>query len=88
MLIIKDFKTGSNEVSVLQTISGHQLGEYFGAAVATVDLDNDGLDEVIVGLPLTTNENLRIKRSSGNKYVKVSDIIQFSLVHILFISCS
>ena len=70
VLLVKEFRPGSKDVTLLQVISGHQLGEYFGAAVATVDLDNDGLDEVIVGSPLTTNEKLRRKRSPG-KYIKV-----------------
>ena len=76
VLIIKGFETDWNQVNLLQTISGHQLGEYFGAAVTTVDLDNDGLDELIVGSPLTTNEKLRVKRSSG-KYIKVGDVTMF-----------
>ena len=33
---------------------GEQSGEYFGAALANLDIDGDGLDELIVGSPLFT----------------------------------
>ena len=46
------------------------MGEFFGGAVASVDLNGDGLDDLVVGSPLATGELVRRKRSVG-KYIKV-----------------
>lgn len=37
--------------------SGRQTGEYFGAALAAVDINGDGIEELVVGAPLFTNYN-------------------------------
>lgn len=35
------------------TLKGHQMGEYFGASVAVLDIDKDSLDDIlVVGAPL------------------------------------
>lgn len=43
--------------------SGEQFGSYFGYALATVDLNGDGFDELLVGAPWHTQEF-----SSSNSY--------------------
>lgn len=35
---------------------GLQFGEYFGAALAAGDINNDGYDDLIIGAPYYTNE--------------------------------
>ena len=67
-----DLTSDSNDedVEIVQTLAGKQLGEYFGSSFVSADLDADGLDELIVGSPLTTHENIRNKRSP-NRYIKV-----------------
>ena len=44
---------------------GEQSGEYFGAALASLDIDGDGLDELIVGSPLFTSPSSASKLSVG-----------------------
>ena len=39
---------------------GKQIGEYFGAALLTGDFNGDGEDDLIVGSPLFTNQNVGI----------------------------
>ncbi|PIK53871.1 putative alphaP integrin isoform X1 [Apostichopus japonicus] len=39
--------------------SGHQLGEYFGNSLAVTDLNNDGLNDLIVGAPMYTHQEQR-----------------------------
>nr|XP_046240798.1 integrin alpha-5-like isoform X2 [Scatophagus argus] len=42
---------GRNLKSLLN-LTGEQMGSYFGYAVAATDINNDGLDDVVVGAPL------------------------------------
>ncbi|CAH1788631.1 unnamed protein product [Owenia fusiformis] len=37
---------------VRMELQGDQIGEYFGASVCAIDLNNDGLDDLLVGAPL------------------------------------
>ena len=69
--------TRQQRVGVLDTVSGRQLGEYFGAAVVAADLDGDGVQDLVVGSPLATHQEVRQKRDTG-KYVKVSGVTHIS----------
>ncbi|XP_005164152.1 integrin alpha-3 isoform X2 [Danio rerio] len=42
---------GSGEVKIKVTVTGEQVGSYFGNSVAVVDLNNDGWKDLIVGAP-------------------------------------
>jgi hypothetical protein len=46
---------GSKQVNQVVKLNGRQPGEYYGAALATADINGDGLDELIVGAPLHTH---------------------------------
>ncbi|KAL8610113.1 hypothetical protein ACOMHN_024579 [Nucella lapillus] len=39
----------------LSNITGEQIGAYFGSALAVTDMNNDGLDDIIVGAPFYSN---------------------------------
>ncbi|XP_051249599.1 integrin alpha-3 isoform X2 [Dicentrarchus labrax] len=41
----------SQQLIVNQTLRGEQMGSYFGNAVATTDLNNDGWNDLLVGAP-------------------------------------
>ena len=56
MKICNRFGEEQKEMELIQKLSGTQLGEYFGAAIVSADLNGDGLDDLIVGSPLSTFE--------------------------------
>lgn len=51
-------------------ITGRQIGEYFGYALATSDVDGDGLDDLIIGAPMYTElGNVEGKYDVGRVYI-------------------
>lgn len=46
----------SSDLQSLYNFTGDQLGEYFGSAVATADVNGDGFDDVIAGAPMYSDE--------------------------------
>jgi hypothetical protein len=42
---------GEHRMEVIHELEGEQIGEYFGAAVCVLDLNGDGLDDLLVGAP-------------------------------------
>ncbi|KAH8387825.1 hypothetical protein KR093_009717, partial [Drosophila rubida] len=51
-------------------ITGRQIGEYFGYALATSDVDGDGLDDLIIGAPMYTEPgNVEGKYDVGRVYI-------------------
>ena len=77
MYIVEPFPLDSTNnknkqpVTILQTIGGRQLGEYFGASFEAVDMDGDGLKDLVVGAPLASHERVRHRRAPQS-YVKVN----------------
>ncbi|CAF0811798.1 unnamed protein product [Rotaria sp. Silwood1] len=50
----------------IRTINGIQMGEYFGASLCVVDINNDGLDDLLIGAPLyTVKKDGRILADAG-----------------------
>uniref|UniRef100_A0AAX7TK45 Integrin alpha-2 domain-containing protein n=1 Tax=Astatotilapia calliptera TaxID=8154 RepID=A0AAX7TK45_ASTCA len=41
-----------SDLKSLLNLTGEQMGSYFGYAVATTDINSDGLDDLVVGAPL------------------------------------
>ncbi len=69
VLVLKVVMFTSNLTNI-GNITGQQLGAYFGYCVAIADLNNDGLQDVIVGAPLYTNyANTEGKYETGRVHV-------------------
>ncbi|CAF2584154.1 unnamed protein product [Rotaria sp. Silwood2] len=50
----------------IRTLNGSQMGEYFGASLCVVDINNDGLDDLLVGAPFyTVKKDGRIIADAG-----------------------
>ncbi|CAD1475193.1 unnamed protein product, partial [Heterotrigona itama] len=53
-----------------RNITGEQMGAYFGYAVASGDIDGDGLDDLLVGAPMyTIPDNPEMTIETGRAYV-------------------
>ncbi|XP_076758862.1 integrin subunit alpha inflated [Xylocopa sonorina] len=53
-----------------RNLTGEQMGAYFGYAIASGDIDGDGLDDLIVGAPMyTVPENSEMSIETGRVYV-------------------
>ncbi|XP_014607797.1 PREDICTED: integrin alpha-8-like [Polistes canadensis] len=56
-VIVYSFSKHSEEdINISNTLNGYQCGEYFGATLASCDLNNDGRDDLIVGAPFWTRD--------------------------------
>ncbi|XP_070507183.1 integrin alpha-PS2 isoform X2 [Chironomus tepperi] len=50
-------------------ITGEQIGAYFGYSICTVDVDGDGLQDLIIGAPMYTEPNKDNKYETGIVYI-------------------
>lgn len=54
----------------LPALDGYQPGELFGAALVYIDVDGDGIDELIVGAPLHSEySDVQLRHDIGVVYV-------------------
>ncbi|XP_061735384.1 integrin alpha-4 isoform X2 [Nerophis ophidion] len=57
-----------NMLRVLAHVAGSELGSYFGASVCAVDLNADGLSDLLVGAPMATG----LSREEGRVHVYIN----------------
>jgi integrin alpha 8 len=50
-------------------ITGEQIGAYFGYSLCSIDVDGDGLDDLIIGAPMYTEPNNEGKYETGRVYI-------------------
>eukprot|EP00079_Xenopus_tropicalis_P009244 XP_002933090.2 PREDICTED: integrin alpha-1 [Xenopus tropicalis] len=61
------YKFNGEEIEVLQTLNGEQIGSYFGSVLTTVDVDGDSISDIlIVGAPMYMGS---AKQEQGKVYV-------------------
>ncbi|KAJ3642672.1 hypothetical protein Zmor_025433 [Zophobas morio] len=65
ILIYEFAKSVETTLIVKETKHGQQFGEYFGGAITAGDINNDGLDDLIVGAPFHTAQ----KYNEGKIYI-------------------
>ncbi|KAF4086623.1 hypothetical protein AMELA_G00085660 [Ameiurus melas] len=61
------FTVEGNTLQILNETSGSQLGSYYGASVCSVDLNADGLSDLLVGAPMFST-----LREEGRVYVYIN----------------
>ncbi|KAF3843307.1 hypothetical protein F7725_002156, partial [Dissostichus mawsoni] len=52
------FTVDANMLRVVSEVSGSELGSYFGSSLLAVDLNADGLSDLLVGAPMATGAKL------------------------------
>uniref|UniRef100_A0A8C2XMH6 Integrin subunit alpha 4 n=1 Tax=Cyclopterus lumpus TaxID=8103 RepID=A0A8C2XMH6_CYCLU len=62
------FTIDSKMLRVVSEVSGKQLGSYFGSSVCAVDLNADGLSDLLVGAPMATG----VTREEGRVHVYIN----------------
>uniref|UniRef100_A0A7N8Y8S0 Integrin alpha 4 n=1 Tax=Mastacembelus armatus TaxID=205130 RepID=A0A7N8Y8S0_9TELE len=62
------FTVENTMLRVVSEVSGKQLGSYFGSSVCVVDLNADGLSDLLVGAPMATG----ITREEGRVHVYIN----------------
>ncbi|OCT98739.1 integrin alpha-1 [Xenopus laevis] len=61
------FKLNGQEIEILQTLKGEQIGSYFGSVLTTVDVDGDSVSDILlVGAPMYMGS---AKQEQGKVYV-------------------
>ncbi|XP_076602974.1 integrin alpha-4 [Chaetodon auriga] len=62
------FTVDNKMLRVVSEVSGKELGSYFGSSVCVVDLNADGLSDLLVGAPMATG----IAREEGRVHVYIN----------------
>lgn len=62
------FVVDNTMLRVVSEVSGKELGSYFGSSVCAVDLNSDGLSDLLVGAPMATG----ITREEGRVHVYIN----------------
>uniref|UniRef100_A0AAQ4REZ0 Integrin subunit alpha 4 n=1 Tax=Gasterosteus aculeatus aculeatus TaxID=481459 RepID=A0AAQ4REZ0_GASAC len=62
------FTVDAKMLQVVSEVSGKELGSYFGSSVCAVDLNADGLSDLLVGAPLATG----VTREEGRVHVYIN----------------
>lgn len=70
-VLIFEFLPLTKSIDIRIEREGSQIGEYFGSAVLAIDLNNDLLDDLLVGAPFYNTQPDMIARSGdeGKVYV-------------------
>ncbi|XP_033341315.2 integrin alpha-5 [Megalopta genalis] len=66
---------GTANSSIVAKLRGSSTGEYFGAALAVGDINNDDLDDLIVGAPYWGEDNGKVYCYFGNSKGQFKEVI-------------
>uniref|UniRef100_UPI0037E77041 integrin alpha-4 n=1 Tax=Semicossyphus pulcher TaxID=241346 RepID=UPI0037E77041 len=62
------FTENGNMLLVVSEVAGKELGSYFGSSVCAMDLNGDGLSDLLVGAPMATG----VTREEGRVHVYIN----------------
>lgn len=75
--------TADKQIKVRWEASGPQLGAYFGAAVATGDVNGDGWSELFVGAPLYNSIGEIRRDCFSNMYLPIHNTATYTSLRLI-----
>lgn len=78
VLIFKPPTEEQKPLDIRAVVVGPQNGSYFGASLCCTDINNDGLDDLLVGAPTFVENNGPLPYDQGAVYIYITKEVSYT----------